>query len=243
MLALALGQSGDVERAATMAEDATAAFEATLATGASQRAASFAQWGRRTPATSLRSPRWPRSPAVTRMRSDTTRFVPRCCRSVGGGGTRGRRRSRGCIHGARSSSARRSGFGDHAAFALAGLGAIAVANSDLRKAEELQRQALATAEAAQAPWVAAQARVQLARIAAASGNTDEPIACTAKFSSGRRCNGRTRRARASSSRLPATPPPQQSAGSVPRFPSPAPTSAHLELAEAPTRLAERWHRR
>ena len=67
----------------------------------------------------------------------------------------------------------RIGFGDHAAFALAGLGAIALANGDLREAEELQRQALATAEAAQAPWVAAQARVQLARIAAASGNTDE----------------------------------------------------------------------
>jgi tetratricopeptide (TPR) repeat protein len=67
----------------------------------------------------------------------------------------------------------RIGFGDHAAFALAGLGAIALANGDLRKAEELQQQALTTADAAQAPWVAAQARVQLARIAAASGNTDE----------------------------------------------------------------------
>ena len=44
---------------------------------------------------------------------------------------------------------------------------------DLRAAEELQRQALAAAEAAQAPWVAAQARVHLARIAAASGNADE----------------------------------------------------------------------
>ena len=67
----------------------------------------------------------------------------------------------------------RIGFGDHAAFALAGLGAIALANGDLSKAEELQQQALTTADAAQAPWVAAQARVQLARIAAASGNTDE----------------------------------------------------------------------
>jgi tetratricopeptide (TPR) repeat protein len=63
--------------------------------------------------------------------------------------------------------------GQRLAFALTGLGAIAFANGDLRRAEELQRQALATAEAAQAPWVAAQARVQLARIAAASGNTDE----------------------------------------------------------------------
>jgi tetratricopeptide (TPR) repeat protein len=67
----------------------------------------------------------------------------------------------------------RIGFGDHAAFALAGLGAIALANGDLRKAEELERQALATAEAAQATLVAAQARVHLARIAAASANIDE----------------------------------------------------------------------
>jgi tetratricopeptide (TPR) repeat protein len=69
--------------------------------------------------------------------------------------------------------AARIGFGDHAAFALAGLGAIAFANGDLPKAEELQRQALATAEAAQATLVAAQARVHLARIAAASANTDD----------------------------------------------------------------------
>jgi tetratricopeptide (TPR) repeat protein len=67
----------------------------------------------------------------------------------------------------------RIGFGDHAAFALTGLGAIALAAGDPRQAEELERQALATAEAAQAPWVAAQARVHLARIAAASGNADE----------------------------------------------------------------------
>jgi hypothetical protein len=65
------------------------------------------------------------------------------------------------------------GFGDHAAFALVRLGSIALANVDLRKAEELQLEALATAEAAQATLVAAQARVQLARIAAASGNADE----------------------------------------------------------------------
>ena len=68
--------------------------------------------------------------------------------------------------------ARRIGFGDHAAFALAGLGANALASGDLREAEELQRQALATAEAADATWVAAHARVQLARIAAASGDAD-----------------------------------------------------------------------
>jgi hypothetical protein len=64
----------------------------------------------------------------------------------------------------------RVGFGDHAAFALTGLGSNALANGDLRAAEDLQRQALATAEAAHAPGVAAHARAQLARIAAASGD-------------------------------------------------------------------------
>jgi predicted ATPase/DNA-binding SARP family transcriptional activator len=65
----------------------------------------------------------------------------------------------------------RIGFGDHAAFALAGLGSTALASGDLREAEELQRQALATAEAARATWAASHARVQLARIAAAAGDT------------------------------------------------------------------------
>jgi predicted ATPase/DNA-binding SARP family transcriptional activator len=63
-------------------------------------------------------------------------------------------------------------FGDHAAFALSALGSSALANGGLREAEELQQQALATAEAADATWVAAHARVQLARIAAATGDAD-----------------------------------------------------------------------
>ena len=68
--------------------------------------------------------------------------------------------------------ARRVGFGDHAAFALAGLGTIALAGGDLHEAERLQRQAVATADAAGAPWAAARARVQLARIAAAAGEAE-----------------------------------------------------------------------
>jgi hypothetical protein len=64
----------------------------------------------------------------------------------------------------------RIGFGDHAAFALCALGSIALANGDLHEAEELERQALATAEAADATWVATHARVQLGRIAAATGD-------------------------------------------------------------------------
>jgi ATP/maltotriose-dependent transcriptional regulator MalT len=66
--------------------------------------------------------------------------------------------------------AARVGFDDHAAFALSGLGANAAASGDLREAEELQKRALATAEAAQAPWAAAHARVRLARIAASHGD-------------------------------------------------------------------------
>ena len=66
----------------------------------------------------------------------------------------------------------RIGFGDHAAFALSALGSSALANGDLREAEELQRHALETAEGANATWVAAHARVQLARIAAASRDAD-----------------------------------------------------------------------
>lgn len=66
----------------------------------------------------------------------------------------------------------RAGFADHAAMALTGLGSNAVARQDVRDAEELFRRALATAEAAPAPWVAAHARVSLARVLAVAGDTD-----------------------------------------------------------------------
>jgi predicted ATPase/DNA-binding SARP family transcriptional activator len=64
----------------------------------------------------------------------------------------------------------RIGFGDHAAFALSRLGSNALARGDLHGAGELQRQALAAADAADATWVAAHARVQLGRVAAAAGD-------------------------------------------------------------------------
>jgi tetratricopeptide (TPR) repeat protein len=66
--------------------------------------------------------------------------------------------------------AERSGMADHAAFALAGLGSTALAAGDLRRAEQLLRQALVTAEAARAAWVAAHARVELGRVLAAAGD-------------------------------------------------------------------------
>ena len=78
-----------------------------------------------------------------------------------GGGVSARVRARGC-----------AGFVDHAAFALAGLGWNAFASGDLRKAEELERQALAAAEAARSPWTAAHARVRLARVLATAGDAD-----------------------------------------------------------------------
>ena len=65
----------------------------------------------------------------------------------------------------------RIGFADHAAFALSGLAARALAGGDLARAEELERRALATAEAAHAAWAAAHARVELGRIRAAAGDT------------------------------------------------------------------------
>ena len=65
-----------------------------------------------------------------------------------------------------------AGFADHVAFALSGLASCALARKDLRHAEELQRRALATAEGARADWAAAHARVELGRILAAAGDTD-----------------------------------------------------------------------
>jgi predicted ATPase len=66
----------------------------------------------------------------------------------------------------------RAGFADHASFALAGLGWNAFVSGNLRNAEELERRALAAAEAAGAPWAMAHARVRLARVLASAGDGD-----------------------------------------------------------------------
>ncbi|HLY51297.1 MAG TPA: hypothetical protein VKR21_19050, partial [Solirubrobacteraceae bacterium] len=65
-----------------------------------------------------------------------------------------------------------AGFVDHTAFALARLGALALGRGALREAEELGRRALAAAIAADSPWTAAYARVQLAAVHAAAGDSD-----------------------------------------------------------------------
>ena len=174
MLALALGQSGDVERAATLADDAAAAFEAArddwgIAASSLIRAIGAAHAGDVSTVTA--------NALVASRHADAVGYdaflAPVLLLEAWAAEGRGEDAAAVDAYRRAFELAGRIGFGDHAAFALAGLGAIALANGDLRKAEELQRQALATAEAAQAPWVAAQARVQLARIAAESGNTDE----------------------------------------------------------------------
>jgi predicted ATPase/DNA-binding SARP family transcriptional activator len=66
----------------------------------------------------------------------------------------------------------RVGFCDHAAFALASEASLAFAGGDLGGAEALARRALSSAEAAEALWPAALARVQLARCIAAAGDAD-----------------------------------------------------------------------
>ena len=66
----------------------------------------------------------------------------------------------------------RTGFADHAAFALSGLASRAFATGEMARAEEFQRRALATAKAARAEWAAAHARVELGRILAAGGDAE-----------------------------------------------------------------------
>ena len=174
MLALALGQSGEVERAAAMADDAAAAFEAAgddwgIAASSLIRAIGAAQAGDVSAVTAMVS--------VSRRHADAVEYdafrAPVLLLEAWAAERRGEEAAAVDAYRRAFELAERIGFGDHAAFALAGLGAIALTNGNLSKAEELQQQALATADAAQAPSVAAQARVQLARIAAASGNTEE----------------------------------------------------------------------
>ena len=168
-LALALAKSGDEERR-PMAQDALRTLEAAGDDWGSRRAASSARRARRARATLHRRRHGGGDPPSRRR--DRLRRVScpgAAARGMGRGATAGRRRRGGGVP-ARARARGRVGFGDHAAFALAGLGANALASRDLRGAEELERQALAAAEAAQASWVAAHARVQLGRIAAASGD-------------------------------------------------------------------------
>jgi predicted ATPase/DNA-binding SARP family transcriptional activator len=167
-LALALAQSGDEERADAVAQDACATLEAAgddwgAAASSIIRATGAARAGDVAAVAAMA--------AAIRRHSDALGYdafrVPGLLLEAWVAERRDDRAAAVDAHQRALELAGRIGLGDHAAFALAGLGSNALASGGLREAEELERQALATAEAARAPWAAAHARVQLARTAAA----------------------------------------------------------------------------
>ena len=173
LLSLALAQSGSQERAAKLAEEARDAAEAagdhwtaavasltgamdaavagdvrtadTLSANAARHSEAIGYLPTLLPATTLEA--W-----VAEQREDSEAAIDAYRRVF--------------------ELANQTRFADHAAFALARLGSIALANGEPRQAEELFRRALAAADAARAPWVTAYARVQLGRILAAAGDAD-----------------------------------------------------------------------
>jgi predicted ATPase/DNA-binding SARP family transcriptional activator len=66
----------------------------------------------------------------------------------------------------------RVGFADHAAFALSGLGSVALANASFDEAEAQYRRALAVADAASASWLVAHVKARLAQVGAAVGDAE-----------------------------------------------------------------------
>ena len=172
-LALALAYSGDEEQADAMVQEASAAFEASgddwgVAASSLIRATGAARAGDLATVAAMA--------AATRLHADAIGYdaflVPAILLEAWV--AERRRAETAAVDAYRRALelARRIGFDDHAAFALARLGENALAGGDLHEAEELQRQALLAAEAAQATWVVADARVQLGRIAAAAGDLD-----------------------------------------------------------------------
>ncbi len=172
-LALAVAQSGDGARADTLAQAASATFEASgddwgIAASSLIRATGAARAGDLATVAAMASAVGSRSDAieydafrvpalmleawVAEQHAEPTAAVDAWRRAL--------------------ELARRIDFGDHAAFALSALGSNALAAGERREAEELERQAVALAESAQAPLVAAYARVQLGRVAAAGGDAE-----------------------------------------------------------------------
>ena len=143
--------------------------------------------------------------SVARRHSDAVgydAFRARCCCSK-----RGRPRDAGktaAVDAYRRAFelAGRIGFGDHAP--LAGLGR-SLANGDLRKAEGSSGRRLRQPRQPKRRWSRPRHVSTSLGLPRRPETLTKPIACTARSSSGRRCNGRTRRARASSSRLAGNP--------------------------------------
>jgi hypothetical protein len=171
MLGLAVAQAGDVERAATLMQDAADAFEAAgdswgAAATSLIRAIGAAHAGDVSAAAAMTTTARRHADAIGYDAFRVPTFLLEAWvaqRHKDGAATAD-------AYGRALDLAGRVGFGDHAAFALVGLGSHALAEGDLRKAEELERQALETAYAAHATSIAAYARVALAQVAAASGD-------------------------------------------------------------------------
>jgi predicted ATPase/DNA-binding SARP family transcriptional activator len=173
MLALALAQFGDEERADAAARRGLTTFEAAgddwgIAAAALIRGSALAHAGDVAAVTA--------TAAAVLRHSDAIGYeafrVPGLLLEAWAAERRGDRAAAVDTYLDAHELAGRIGFGDHAAFALAALGGIALANGDLRDAEDLERQAIATAEAGDAGSVAALARVHLANAVAAGGDAD-----------------------------------------------------------------------
>ena len=172
MLGLAVSQGGDAERAATLMHDAAEAFEAAGDTwGAAAtsliRAIAAAHAGDAAAAAAMTG--------AARRHADAIEYdafrVPTFLLEAWVAQRHQDGAAAEDAYGRAFELAGRVGFGDHAAFALVGLGSHALAEGDLRRAEELERQALETADAAHATPICAYARVVMAQIAAASGDS------------------------------------------------------------------------
>jgi predicted ATPase/DNA-binding SARP family transcriptional activator len=171
MLGLAVAQAGEMERAATLMREAADAFEAAedswgAAATSLIRAIAAAHAGDVSAAAAMTGAARRHADAIEYDAFRVPTFLLEAWvaqRHQDGAATED-------AYGRALELAGRVGFGDHAAFALVGLGSHALARGDLERAEELERQALETAEAAHATSIAAYARVVLARIAAASGD-------------------------------------------------------------------------
>ena len=172
-LALALAYSGDEERADAMVQQASAAFEASaddwgVAASSLIRATGAARAGDIATVASMA--------AAAHRHADPIGYDAFLVPAILLEAWVAERRQEGpaAVDAYRRALelARRIGFDDHAAFALARLGEIALAGGDHREAEELQQQALLAAEEAHATWVVAHARAQLARIAATAGDVN-----------------------------------------------------------------------
>ncbi len=172
-LSLALASAGDHGRAAILAEEACASAEAAgidwdIAMSSLLRAMGAARAGDVTTVAAMAARAYRHSDAI----GFDAFQVPAGLLEAWASERLGDGAAAVDAYGSALELAGRAGFADHAALALAGLGSNALASKDLRHAEELFRRALATAEAARAPWVAAHARVNLGRVLAATGDAE-----------------------------------------------------------------------